>query len=123
MSVGNEELFMMKICNSINRISTTYNEIQQQYFTGPALGENLEMFTKILLVCTSKKEDPFVCLHCLTELRHLLLMENCPLAVGGQLETWLPVLVNSKPYTVSSQCPFHTVTREQECKNRERERA
>lgn len=111
MSVGNEELFMMKICNSINRISTTYDEIQQQYFTGPALGENLEMLTKILLVCTSKKEDPFVCLHCLTELRHLLLMENCPLAVGGQLETWLPVLVNSKPHSVFSMSISHRYPR------------
>ncbi|XP_050715520.1 dynein axonemal assembly factor 5-like [Eriocheir sinensis] len=62
---------------------------------GPALGHDLEIFTKILSVCTSKKEDPFVCLHCLTELRHLLVMEDRPLAAGGQLEAWLPVLVNN----------------------------
>lgn len=64
-------------------------------------------------VCTSKKEDPFVCLHCLTQLRHLLLMEDQPLAAGGQLETWLPVLVNSKAQLecfepVSSQYAFYT---------------
>ncbi|XP_045116850.1 dynein axonemal assembly factor 5-like [Portunus trituberculatus] len=61
---------------------------------GPALGHELEILTKILTACTTKGEDPFVCLHCLTQLRHLLLEESQPLAAGGQLEAWLPVLVS-----------------------------
>lgn len=68
------------------------------FSSGPALGHELEILTKVLTTCTVKGEDPFVCLHCLTQLRHLLVGESQPLAAGGHLEAWLPTLVSSEAH-------------------------